>query len=225
MNFSFRQEKGAQDHLQGHRSERGRRKPIRWTQATALRSVHPTGLGHPPLQIGLSIFPAGAVVWSWLREMEGNMASDPTPTPVQQMARADADALLRMEEKIVPEAWQLNRWMLAALLAVNSAGVATIFPASIAQDTKLAACRLFVLGGLAAIASGFALTLELWRLGALTSRAARYWSSVAIDGIRSAADETKIAREARVKSLSSVMPQVLLLASTVLFVWGIAIIP
>lgn len=153
------------------------------------------------------------------------MASDSTPTPVQQMARADADALLSMEEKILPEAWQLNRWMLAALLAVNSAGVATIFPTNIAQDTKLAACRLFVLGGLAAIASGFALTIELSRLGSMTSRAARYWSSVAIDGIRSPTDETAIAKQARAKSLLSAMPQVLLLASTLLFVWGIAIIP
>lgn len=145
-----------------------------------------------------------------------------TVSATRAMARADADALSKMEEAILPETWELNRWMLASLLALNSAAAAAVYSSQDAShDLKIFTCRLFVFGAISALASGLSLTVVLQRLASVTSRAQRYWTSVAIDGIRSPSDETTINDTAAKRTLASVLPQFFLFLSTGLFIGGI----
>jgi hypothetical protein len=144
------------------------------------------------------------------------------PDTVKAMAKADADALSRVEEAILPETWELNRWMLATLVGLNGAGAAAVYSAA-TMDTsvKVWLYRWFGYGALAALASGLTLAIVLSLQSATTIRAQRYWRAVAHDGIRSPQSEAKLRASAKRSQQLASIPQLFLFASAGIFLWTI----
>jgi hypothetical protein len=150
------------------------------------------------------------------------MASTSSLTPIQQtVATNNAQAFSRMQDKILPETWELNRWMLASLVAVNSAACVAVYTAAgINSDTKISACWFFIYGALAALGSGFSLTFVLRKLDKVVTDAQFYWSAVSGGATRSNEKEDAFATGVK-PNLFSFLPTLLLFASVGLFLLGI----
>jgi hypothetical protein len=151
------------------------------------------------------------------------VATPPPMTPLQQaVARNNADAFARMQDKILPETWELNRWMLASLLAINSAAGAAVYAAaSVPLPAKIVACWFFIAGAVTALVSGFSLTFVLRGMDAAVSNAQHYWAAVAGGGARSEEQEQSHQAAVLAANRLSAVPQLLLYASLVLFLVGI----
>jgi hypothetical protein len=141
----------------------------------------------------------------------------------QALAQNNAEAMARTQDKILPELWELNRWMLASLLAINSAAAAAVYAATgVDYQTKVSACWFFIYGVLAALGSGFSLTFALRILEQATSSAQIYWSAVAGGAARDDQQEQGHQSTALSGSRLSYLPQVFLVASVVFFLIGIS---
>lgn len=150
------------------------------------------------------------------------MAPTSPMTPLQAVAHNNADSLARTQDLILSEVWEINRWMLASLLAINSAAAASVYAAaSVAYQTKIAACWFFIYGALAALGSGFILTFVLRAMDRPVSQAQLYWATVSASGSQSADDQQK--HESAIRSVHrwSSLPQCFLFASVALFLLGI----
>lgn len=149
------------------------------------------------------------------------MATNREMTPLQEaVARNNAEAFARMEDKILPETWELNRWMLASLLAINSAAAAAVYSnLGIPLQARITVCWFFIFGALAALGSGFALSFVLRSLNTTVTNGQHYWAAVAGGAERSAQEESNHSDAAR--SAVSFIPQFMLYASAVLFFLGI----
>ena len=151
-------------------------------------------------------------------------ASPATLTPLQAaVARNNAEAFARMEDKILPEVWEIERWLLASLLALNSAAGATIYSsAAVPELAKYASCWFFIAGALCALASGFVQTFQLRRLGSAVTAWQHYWSAVAGGAPRTSEMEASNAAAARLRV--PWLPQVFLLLSVASFIFGISLL-
>jgi len=149
------------------------------------------------------------------------LATQPTQTPLQiAVANNAAESFARLQDQILPETWELNRWLLASLLAVNSAGAATIYTAnSVGGDAKLFACRAFIAGAIAALGSGFVQMMHLPKLSAVATDAQSYWAAVAGGAARSLEKEAQ--HEVGAKLRFGWLPQALLMSSAALFCIGL----
>ena len=146
-------------------------------------------------------------------------------TPLQHaVAQNSADMLARTQEKILPETWELNRWMLASLLAMNSAAAAAVYStASVSADSKIMACWFFVGGALAALLSGFSLTFVLSRMDKPVTDAQGYWAAVAGGARRS--EQVEEEHQRSIAAANSTLPQWCLYASVALFIIGVVMLP
>ena len=121
------------------------------------------------------------------------------------------------------EVGSLSRWLLATLVAINGAAAITMLPLMISTFAKLAGAGAFLVGILAALASGLWSLYAFKRVSTAAGTMLGYWLTVATQGGRLEALEASMKRHMD-QAIGSPMTHLFVLMSVTAFLSGCALV-
>ena len=121
------------------------------------------------------------------------------------------------------EVASLSRWLLATLVVINGAAAISMLPLRMPTDAKLGAAFAFLVGILAALATGIWSLYVFKQVSIAAGTMLGYWLTVASDGPRLAALEATMKRPLD-QAIGSRATHVLVFVSMTAFVIGCALV-